>query len=77
MLEECRNCGEQVDVRPTAKGTRMAISLEKAENGSVELRESKIAGRGVVAVRVERERGDQAPRYVEHSKVCRGKKRGR
>lgn len=75
MIEDCRNCGAKVDVRNTAKGTRMAVSLEKEEGGTIELRESRIAGGGIVAVRVAAERG--VPRYREHSKVCRGKRHGR
>lgn len=71
MIEECRNCGQDVDVRNTAKGTRMAVSLEKEPGGTIELRESRVVGGGVVAVRVPSERG--VDHYVEHSKVCRGK----
>lgn len=75
MIEDCRNCGESVDVRNTAKGTRMAVSLEKELGGTIELRESRIAGQPTIAVRVAAERGVE--RYREHSKVCRGKRRGR
>lgn len=74
MIEDCRDCGERIDVRNTAKGTRMAISLEKEPFGTIELRESRIAGQTTVAHRVA---GDSTPRYVEHSKACRGKRRGR
>lgn len=75
MIEGCRKCGQDVDIRPTAKGTRMAISLEREPGGTIELRESRAVVGAIVAVRVAAERN--VPRYVEHAKVCRGKKRGR
>lgn len=75
MNEECRRCGATIDVRKTDKGTRMAIGLEKEQGGTVELRESRIAGGGVIAVRVPSERGVE--RYVEHSKVCRPRRPAR
>lgn len=73
MIEPCRDCGQDIDVRSTDKGTRMAVSLEKEPGGTIELRESRVVGGGVVAVRVPAERG--VDRYTEHAKVCRGKRR--
>jgi hypothetical protein len=66
VIEECRRCGEPIDVRPTKKGTRLAIDLEKAPGGAVELREGP--GATVVAVRVDAE--PEVARYVEHTKTC-------